>query len=257
MWWSSVIALYLTLFLIPSQAQEPPQNGDSDLQVQKLDTKAGMHPPKAIYQPEAEYSPEARKKQIDGKCLISMIVDAQGMPQRVHVVRCSDATFAQPSLASTSRYRFKPALTADGKAVAVVISIEVNFRIDGAREIVDPIRSGFGSPPGITSPEPDAMGVYPLMKGMDIPAFIRYYDKGYGAMAFSLEGKSPCEVVLTIDAKGKPLDAVVSKCEPVGLGAAAVKSLMASKYKPGKFNGKEVPVRTLIHIEYGDFPTQP
>jgi hypothetical protein len=216
-----------------------------------------MHPPKAIHQPEAEYSPEAREKQIDGKCLISMIVDTQGMPQKVHVVRCSDPTFSQPSLTSTSQYRFKPALTADGNAVAVVIPIEVNFRIDGAREIVDPIRSGFSSPPGITSPGPDATGVYPLMKGMGLPAFIKYYDKGYGAMAFRLEGRSPCEVVLTIDAKGKSSNVVVSKCEPVGLGIAAVKSLIASKYKPGTLNGKEVPVRALIHIEYGDFPAQP
>ena len=257
MQWSTTVALPMALIAMHSLSQEIPPAANSGLQVQKLDMKAGMHPPKAIYQPEAEYSPEARKKQIDGKCLISMIVDAHGMPQNVHVVRCSDPVFAQPSLTSTSKYRFNPALAAGGNAVAVVIEIEVDFRIDGLPEVADPIRLGFGSPPGTNSPGPDAAGTYPLMKGMSPPIITKYNDKGYGQMSFSREGKSPCEIVLTIDAKGKPSDAVVSKCEPEGLAVVAIKSLTASKYKPGQVNGKAVPTRTLIHLEYGDFPMQP
>jgi len=248
------LAVLLVLVFWGNPPQEQSQASTPDSPVQKLDLKAGMHPPKAIFQPQAEYSPEARKKLIDGKCLISMIVDARGLPQDVHVVRCSDSVFAQPSLASTSKYRFLPATTSAGEPVAVIIYVEVDFRIDGAREIVDPVRYAMASPPDVTSPAPDAKGVYPLTKTMTIPAIARFNDKGYGTMAFTMEGKSPCDIALTIDAKGRPSDPAVVHCEHDGLEGPATKSLMASRYKPGLLNGNPVPIRVLLHIEYGDFP---
>jgi hypothetical protein len=132
-----------------------------------------MHAPKAFYQPDAQYSPEARKKQLDGKCLISMIVDASGLPQNVRVIRCSDDVFAQPSLRSTTKYRFHPATTAHGDPVAVLIYVEVDFRIDGAQEVVDPIRLGFATPAGVNSFVPDAKGVYPITKDATVPTVSR------------------------------------------------------------------------------------
>jgi hypothetical protein len=246
------MSLVVALAISTSAAQDPAEDGDQS--VQKLDLKAGMHPPKATYQPEAEYSPEARQKRIDGKCLISMVVDTNGLPQNVHVIRCSDQLFAQPSLASTTKYKFRPATKADGNPVAVTILIEVDFRIDGAREVADPIRSGFATPPGVTSSAHDTNGIYPLTKIETAPTFVMYKDQGYGGLAFSAEGRSVCEVILTIDAKGKPSNPDVYHCDRDGLAAPAIKSLLASKYKPALKNGEPVPVRALVHLEYGNFP---
>lgn len=249
-------AIFLSVMLVAciGLAQQSTEHGTGDQPVQKLDLKSGMHAPTAIYQPEAEYSQEARQKFIDGKCLIAMVVDINGLPQNVHTVRCSDPTFAQPGLTSTTKYRFRPATSADGKPIAVLIYVEVDFQIDGAPKVVDPIRYGFATPPGITSSAPDANGVYPLTKGTTVPTITSYIDQGYGAMAFASEGKSACDITLTINAKGKPSDPVVLHCDREGLGAPAIKSLMASKYKPASLNGKTISIRALIHLEYGDFP---
>lgn len=246
------IALLLTLAGFRVLAQQSSEPGETDLAVQKLDYKAGMHAPKPVHQPEAEYSPEARKKQIDGKCAISLIVDPKGMPANIHVIRCSDMVFAKPSLDSTAKYTFKPATTADGKPVAVKIYIEISFRMDGAREIVDPIRCGFATPPGTLSSAPDANGVYPLTKSMTAPSMTKFIDDGYGAEAFAFEGKSPCEILLTINAKGKPSNPMVSHCDRDGLEKGAKASLLASHYKAATINGKGVPVRALVHLEYGE-----
>jgi hypothetical protein len=184
-----------------------------------------------------------------------MIVDRKGVPESVHVIRCTDPVFAPMSLASTSRYRFQPATTADGRPVAVRISVEVNFQIDGGREINEPIRLGFGSPPGTVSSMPDANGIYTYSKAITPPAVIKFVDKGYSSTAFVREGNSPCELILTLDVKGKPVSAIPTGCEPQVLAQGAAKTLLASRYKPAVLGGSAIPVRVLVHLEYGELAT--
>jgi len=238
-------------------AQQPAASGDDDLQVQKLDTKTGMHPPKAIFQPEAKYSPEARKKGIDGKCTISLVVGSDGLPHRVRLIRCSDPSFAENSLAAVSSYRFNPATTAGGVPVAVAVTVAVDFRTDNGKEFPDPIRWGFASPPGIVSNDADSAGVYPLTKLEVPPTLTRFNDRGYAPRAFAVVGNSPCEILMTIDAKGKPAEANVLHCEHEVLGPLALNSLLASKYSPATLNRKAVPVKSLVPLEYGEFPAEP
>jgi hypothetical protein len=241
----------------PGLLQQPAATGDDDLDVQKLDTKAGMHPPKAIFDPEATYSAEARQKLINGKCMISLVVGADGLPHKIQAVRCSDPSLMQNSLASVARYKFRPATTAAGVPVAVAVTVEVDYRIDGGKNIPDPIRWGFASPPGMLSKDADSGGVYPLTKLESPPVLTKFNDKGYATTAFALVGSSPCEILVTIDAKGKPAAANVVHCEHEVLAPLALNSLLASKFSPATLNGKAVPVRAMVHLEYGEFPAQP
>ncbi len=251
-----LIALAVGLSLHPGLAQQPNASADDGLQVQKLDTKAGMHAPNAIFQPAPEYSPEARGKQINGRCTISLVVGSDGLPHRVRLIRCSDLSFAENSLTAVSSYKFNPATTAAGVPVSVAVTVEVDYRIDNGKDVPDPVRWGFASPPGIVSNGADSGGIYPLTKLENPPVLTRFIDKGYASRAFALEGSSPCEILMTIDAKGKPIAANVSHCEHEILAPLALKSLLASKYTPATLNGKPVPVKTLVHLEYGEFPAQ-
>ena len=85
----------------------------------------------------------------------------------------------------------------------------------------------------------------------------KFFDEGYGNTAFGSVGNNPCDIVLTISAKGKASDPVVTHCERPTLEKPAVESLLKSKYKPGSVNRKEVPIRASIHLEYGDVPAKP
>lgn len=77
---------------------------------------------------EAEYTPAARKARINGKCLISLIVDRQGMPQDISVLKTLDPGLDQNAMSAVGRYRFKPAMR-NGEPVPVKIVVEVNFQI--------------------------------------------------------------------------------------------------------------------------------
>jgi TonB family protein len=88
----------------------------------------GVSNPIAIVTPDAEFSDEARRAKYQGVCLISVIVDSHGFPQNPRVIRSLGMGLDEKALEAVQRYRFKPA-TKDGKPVAVMITVEVNFRL--------------------------------------------------------------------------------------------------------------------------------
>ena len=184
-----------------------------------------------------------------------LIVDAKGKPQNVHIKRCTDPSFEENSLKAVEQFRFKPA-TKEGRPVSVYTSVEIRFRLYDSfgrgQGLAVPIRYGMNTPPGVTSSNPDANGVYPLTNAATPPTLNGFSDEGYGSLAFLGKDHGACDIVLTINAKGKPSDPQVTRCEIPALETPAVQSLLNSKYKPGKVNGKAVPMRVNIHLECGD-----
>jgi TonB family protein len=87
-----------------------------------------VSPPDVLNSVEAPYTPEARNAKINGYCLVSVIVDAHGMPQNPRVAKSLDPGLDRNALIAVDRYRFKPALK-DGTPVPVMITVEVNFRL--------------------------------------------------------------------------------------------------------------------------------
>ena len=88
----------------------------------------GVSAPVPLKTPEAKYTREARKKKIEGHCLVSIIVDADGIPHNLKIIRPVGYGLDEAALAAIRKYRFKPAMK-NGQAVAVQMSIEVNFRL--------------------------------------------------------------------------------------------------------------------------------
>ncbi len=90
--------------------------------------QTGVVIPALIFAPEAEFSDEARRNKYQGTCMLSVIVDAHGTPQNVHVIRTLGMGLDEKALEAVRRYRFKPG-TKDGKPVPVIISVAVDFRL--------------------------------------------------------------------------------------------------------------------------------
>ena len=63
-----------------------------------------------------------------GIVLVNLIVDQNGMPQNVHVLRGVGMGLDEKAVEAVKQYRFKPARE-DGKPVAVELNVEVNFQI--------------------------------------------------------------------------------------------------------------------------------
>ena len=77
---------------------------------------------------EPRFTEEARRAKIQGSCTVSLIVDANGMPQDARMEVGIDPGLDQNALDAVSKYRFRPAMK-DGQPVPVPITIEVAFRI--------------------------------------------------------------------------------------------------------------------------------
>ena len=90
----------------------------------------GVSEPKVVFSVEAEFSDEARRAKYEGTVVISLIVDAQGNPQNVHVSRSLGMGLDEKAIEAVRQYKFKPAVEGkSGKAVPVPIMVEVRFRL--------------------------------------------------------------------------------------------------------------------------------
>ena len=85
--------------------------------------------PVPLSAPVAEYSDEARKKGISGVSLVGLIVDTNGMPQNVHMIRAIGSGLDAKAMEAVRKYRFKPAMKDGRIPVPVQVNVQVNFRL--------------------------------------------------------------------------------------------------------------------------------
>ena len=88
----------------------------------------GVSAPSVLYKVDPEYSEEARKAKYSGTVLISLIVDPQGRPLNIKVVRSLGLGLDEKAMEAVAKWKFKPGMK-EGRPVAVVATIEVNFRL--------------------------------------------------------------------------------------------------------------------------------
>jgi TonB family protein len=107
----------------------------------------GVTEPELIYKVDPEFTAQARKAKASGTVLLGLVVDKQGLPQNVHLLRglgigldgkpdpklkkaarAAADGMNRNAVDAVSQYKFKPA-TEDGKPVPVALNVEVNFKI--------------------------------------------------------------------------------------------------------------------------------
>jgi periplasmic protein TonB len=88
----------------------------------------GVSSPVVLSQVEPEYSDDARRAKFQGMVVLQLVVDEKGMPGQIRVVRPLGLGLDQKAIEAVAKWRFKPGMK-DGKPVAVVALIEVNFRL--------------------------------------------------------------------------------------------------------------------------------
>jgi periplasmic protein TonB len=88
----------------------------------------GVSAPKAIYSPDPEYSEEARKVKHMGVVVLWLVVDRDGKPRDIRVLRTLGLGLDEKAMEAVKNWRFEPALK-DGKPVDVQITVEVTFHL--------------------------------------------------------------------------------------------------------------------------------
>jgi TonB family protein len=84
--------------------------------------------PILIYMVDPEFSAEAKKAKFQGIVLVNLIVDTNGVPRNVHVLRGVGMGLDEKAVEAVRQYRFKPAFE-DGRPVPVELNCEVDFKV--------------------------------------------------------------------------------------------------------------------------------
>ncbi len=88
----------------------------------------GISAPKAVSTHDPEYTEEARNAKTQGTCILWLIVDQNGNPRDIRVVRGLGFGLDARAIAAVKQWRFEPAMK-DGHPVNVQISVEVGFKL--------------------------------------------------------------------------------------------------------------------------------
>jgi len=132
--WTGLLLLSFVVvpMVVPVLAQvQPLHRADSNPQ-EPVDgvyrAGRGVSAPRATYQPDPEYSEKARQVGYEGTCVLELVVDAEGMPRDIKVVRAVGLGLDDKALEAVRRWRFTPAMK-DGEPVAVRINVETSFHL--------------------------------------------------------------------------------------------------------------------------------
>src|SRR5439155_21266705 len=89
----------------------------------------GIKPPTVIHPTrDPEYSEEARKARIQGEVALAIVVDVDGRPKNIKVVRSVGHGLDEESMRAIKHWRFNPG-TKDGVPVPVQVDVTMNFRL--------------------------------------------------------------------------------------------------------------------------------
>jgi TonB family protein len=115
---------FLSYYEPPPQPAPPPSVPDASGTY-----KAGgpVSAPVLISSVEPEFPDAGRKANLDGRVVVSLIVDVTGRPNSVHVDKPIGHGFDEAAVAAVAQYKFKPAFN-NGVAVPVRLTVEVYFQ---------------------------------------------------------------------------------------------------------------------------------
>jgi len=89
----------------------------------------GVSAPEVIHSVQPQFTAEARSQNYQGVVAVQLIVDSQGFPQDVRVVRHLGMGLDEEAIAAVKQYRFRAAAY-EGRSVSVQMVIDVDFRLD-------------------------------------------------------------------------------------------------------------------------------
>jgi TonB family protein len=84
--------------------------------------------PRAIFAPQPEYSSEARAAKIEGICTLGAVVEKDGRPTGIHVIKSLSKGLDEKAIEALKRWRFQPPMR-EGKPVRVEISVDFDFHL--------------------------------------------------------------------------------------------------------------------------------
>jgi len=92
---------------------------------------SGVSFPTLLRQEQPKYTSEAMRAKIQGLCVLEAVVLENGTVGEVRVIKSLDKQFGldQEAMVAAKRWLFRPGVGPDGKPVATVVTLELEFRL--------------------------------------------------------------------------------------------------------------------------------
>jgi len=85
--------------------------------------------PSCVYCPDPSYSDPARRAKFNGSAIFQVLVSTDGRAQQISATKLVGYDLDERAFYAIKKWRFKPARARDGSPVAVIVPIEVTFRL--------------------------------------------------------------------------------------------------------------------------------
>ncbi len=119
------LLLAAAILLAPGMHAQQPSAASASGSVPVLKPGGSVSAPKVLHSVDPKFPLFHRKT---GVCALSVIIDTEGKPQNIHVVRSLSPAMDKSAIKAVEQYTFQPSMR-DGKPVPVEITIEVNFQL--------------------------------------------------------------------------------------------------------------------------------
>lgn len=126
--WDGLITFPQIAMVKIVRSSKTSEEKESPLSGPPLKVGGDVSPPILIYTTTAEYSDEMRKAQVQGNVLLSVIVDIDGRPKSIAVIRSLGHGLDEEAIRAVRRWRFRPSQK-NGQPVPVQMNVEVNFNL--------------------------------------------------------------------------------------------------------------------------------
>ena len=124
------LAAYVFIFVAALQSKAVAQNNGTGA---SAGAGAGDKPvshPVCIHCPPPEFPPEARRAKIEsGDVSLGITVSEKGRVSDIHVLSDPGHGFAKEAVAAVKHWKFKPAVTKDGRKVSMYLPVLVSSRL--------------------------------------------------------------------------------------------------------------------------------
>jgi len=91
---------------------------------------SGTDSPVCLHCPITDYNEYARRDKLQGTLLLDVVISPEGKPFAIHPVRMLGDGLDQEAFNSVKDWRLKPAKSAQGQPVWVIVTVEISFHLN-------------------------------------------------------------------------------------------------------------------------------
>jgi TonB family protein len=189
-----------------------------------------ISPPRVNTKVEPNYSEEARHARLAGTVILLVVVDLDGEPKDLKVIRSLGLGLDEKAIEAVSQWKFQPGMK-EGMAVAVQATIQVNFRLLDNHGSV-------GWQTGNIAFKPPEGATRPRVVSTKFP--------GHPADAgFSVT------VSFEVDERGRPVNLHADKASDPEWEGKVLDAVKDWRFDPGVKDGKAIAVPCTVSVAMG------